>query len=416
MTSESRGELPQRPASVARRVRSNAAWVLRAGLDDYLIAVAAAPGRLPFIGAYLEPVGGIAALGVFGARYLPDFMASARVRLATGNSPMRRRERLLADSLMADGLRDILPADELQEPWPVGEPGAPWRHAGRHRSLVHRASVPYGDAPGQVLDVWRRPDLTEPAPVLVFLPGGAWVIGSRVLQGHALMAHLAERGWVCLSVQYRTSPRHRWPRQIIDVKSAIAWARVHAGSFGGDTSFVAVAGCSAGGHMAALAGLTAGEQQWETTVDTACDTSVDAVVSIYGCYDWEDRSTPARARFMDFLERVVVRRRQSRHPAVFHDASPMARLHASAPPFLVIHGASDAVIPVGEARSFVDRLRRVSTKPVGYVELPGAGHGFDLTDAARTSATVNAVGRFLDHGYRTRADRPVLREAVRCDG
>ncbi len=173
---------------------------------------------------------------------------------------------------------------------------------------MYRTSVPYGDEPGQVLDVWRRADLTGPAPVLVFIPGGAWIFGSRVLQGHELMAHLVELGWVCLSVQYRTSPKHRWPRQIIDVKTAIAWARANVDQYGGDRSFVAVAGCSAGGHMATLVGLSPNDPQWQARLPASADTSVDAVVSVYGLYDWEDRATPERARFMDFLERVVVKR------------------------------------------------------------------------------------------------------------
>jgi acetyl esterase/lipase len=303
---------------------------------------------------------------------------------------------------MAEGLRHIVSPEALCEPWPGAETGAPWRNAQRHRRAVYQTSVRYGEQPGQLLDIWRRKDLTGPAPVLLFVPGGAWVIGSRVLQGHALMAHLAEKGWVCLSMQYRTSPRHRWPRQIMDVKAAVAWARAHAHTYGGDRTFVAVAGSSAGGHMASLVGLTPGEAQWESELGPSADTSVDAVVSIYGRYDWQDRSTPERARFMEFLERVVVKRRQSHRPEIFRDASPVARLHSAAPPFLVIHGDSDVIIPVKEARGFVDRLREVSTQPVGYVELPGAGHGFDLTDNVRTGASVRAIGLFLDHVYRSR--------------
>jgi acetyl esterase/lipase len=159
--------------------------------------------------------------------------------------------------------------------------------------------------------------------------------------------------------------------------------------------------------MASLAGLTPGEQQWQAGLAPSADTSVDAVVSIYGRYDWEDRSTPERARFMDFLERVVVKRRQSRKPAVFRDASPVARVGAGAPPFLVIHGENDMIIPVREARQFVERLREASGNPVGYVELPGAGHGFDLTDGTRTSAAVRAIGLFLNHIHRTRPHAPV---------
>jgi acetyl esterase/lipase len=159
--------------------------------------------------------------------------------------------------------------------------------------------------------------------------------------------------------------------------------------------------------MASLAGLTPGEEQWQSELAPSADTSVNAVVSIYGRYDWEDRSTPERARFMDFLERVVVKRRQSLKPALFRDASPVARVHAEAPPFLVIHGAHDVIIPVGEARQFVERLRDASSNPVGYVELPGAGHGFDLTDGTRTSAAVRAIGLFLNHIHQTGPRAPV---------
>jgi acetyl esterase/lipase len=399
-------DLPRDSRQVSRMMRANANWLVHARLEDYLVAAGAVTSSLPVIGRYLEPVGGMAALSVWGARYLPDFMSSAKHRLGPGASSRRAEAPALA-SLMTAGLCDIVAAEALAEPWSISDAGAPWRNAGRLRRSVFRASVPYGDEPGQLLDVWRREDLAGPAPVLIFVPGGAWVFGSRALQGHALMAHLAELGWVCLSVQYRTSPRYRWPRQIIDVKAAIAWARANADQYGGDRNFVAVAGCSSGGHMASLAGLTPGEQQWQPALAPSADTSVDAVVSIYGRYDWEDRSTPERARFMDFLERVVVKRRQSRKPALFRDASPVARVHAEAPPFLVIHGARDVIIPVGEARLFVERLRDTSSNPVGYVEMPGTGHGFDLTDGVRTSAAVRAIGLFLNHIHRTRPHAPV---------
>lgn len=110
---------------------------------------------------------------------------------------------------------------------------------------------------------------------------------------------------------------------------------------------------------------------------------------------------------MDFLERVVVKRRQAQHPDVYRDASPVARVNASAPPFFVLHGDSDVLIPVREARAFVERLRAISKSPVGYVELPGTGHGFDLTDGTRTSAAVRAIGLFLEHVHRSSPRAPI---------
>ncbi len=239
--------------------------------------------------------------------------------------------------------------------------------------------------------------------MLIYVPGGAWVFGSRVLQGHALMSHLAEQGWTCLAVEYRTSPRHRWPAQIEDVKPAMAWARANAGKYGGNPGFVAVAGCSAGGHLATLAALTPGDPQWRAGLPADADTLVDAVESMYGRYDWEDRSTGERRRFMDFVERVVVKRSQSRHPDIFRTASPLSRVRADAPPVFVVHGTEDGLIPVGEARAFVEKMRSVSYDWVSYVEMPGAGHGFDLTDGARTGAVNNALDLFLGGVARRRS-------------
>lgn len=382
---------------LARSVLSRGRWMARATPTDYVIALSGASGSIPVVGRQLEALGGFAALGVGGRRYVSSIVTGiARSRLTSGSADRRATDRASTSSVLSQGLHGIVADELLAQPWPTHRAPAPALTANGQRRYVHRASVRYGDHPSQLLDVWRgSTPPTGPAPVLIYVPGGAWVFGRRQLQGHALMAHLVRRGWVCLSIQYRTSPRHRWPRQIEDVKAAIAWARANVDRFGGDRDFVVLAGSSAGGHLATLAGLTANEPQWQSGLVAEADTSVDAVVSLYGLYDWHDRSTPERDRFIEFLERVVVKRAQSRHPDVFRDASPTERVHASAPPMLAVHGSEDRLIPVGEARAFVARLRAVSGQAVGYLELPGAGHGFDLIDGARTAAVVTAIGRFL---------------------
>jgi acetyl esterase/lipase len=217
------------------------------------------------------------------------------------------------------------------------------------------------------------------------------------------MSHLAEQGWVCLSIDYRVAPNHAWPQHITDVNTAIAWARANVDKFGGDRNFVAIAGTSAGGHLAALAGLTPNDVEYDAPLPEGSDTSVDAVVGIYGRYDWEDRSTVERERFVDFLERVVVKRKITKRPELFRKASPIARVHADAPPFLVLHGSGDTVIPVQQARDFVEKLKGVSRSAVSYAELPGAGHGFDMTDGARTGSAATAIGLFLNQVRRNQS-------------
>lgn len=369
-----------------------------------MLALSVATASLPVVGRHLKPLGGATAMGVWGYRHLPEFLsASAKSWLTPGVGENRKADRDKTQAVLDAALRGIMSGKDLEVQWPAPERTPPFRKALQHRRYLHRAAVRYGKHPVQLLDVWRRKDLpVRPAPVMIFVPGGAWVHGGRTLQGYALMSQLAELGWVCLSVEYRVAPHHRWPAHITDVKTAIAWARANVDKFGGDRDFIAVAGCSAGGHLSALAGLTGNDADMQTELPPGSDTSVDAVVGIYGRYDWEDRSTVERARFVDFLERVVVKRKIDRHPEVFRDASPIARVHPEAPPFLVIHGSKDSVIPVAQARSFVERLRSVSRSVVSYVELPGAGHGFDLTDGARTGAVAAAVGLFLNHIHRNR--------------
>jgi len=380
-------------------------WLLRASPGDYMLALSAAGASLPVVGKRLEPLGGITAMGVWGARHAPAAIsAMTKDWLTPGINETRRRDRASAQEVSRAALRGVVSSADLDAEWPTAEQAPPIWDAIRQRRHLYRRGVHYGNSPAQVLDVWRRQDLpAQPAPVLIFVPGGAWVHGKCMGQGSALVSRLAEQGWVCLTIDYRVAPHHRWPRHLTDVKTAIAWARANVDKFGGDRNFVAVAGCSAGGHLSALAALTPNDPAHQAELPEGADSSVDAVVGIYGRYDWEDRSTPERVRFVDFLERVVVKRKIARHPEVFRDASPIARVHRNAPPFLVIHGSKDGVIPVEQAHSFVERLRAASHSIVGYLELPGAGHGFDLIDGERASVTAHATALFLNQVYRTKA-------------
>ncbi|KUI05111.1 esterase [Mycolicibacterium acapulense] len=383
---------------------TRARWLLNAGPSDYMLATSVAAASLPVIGKHLEPLGTVTAVGVWGFRHLPDFLGSTvKSWLSPGDAELRQSERDSTNAVTEAALRGVVNAKDLAVDWPAPESAPPLWKLREHRRSVYRTSVQYGPRSSQLLDVWRPKELpAEPAPVLIFVPGGAWVHGNRILQGYALMSHLAEKGWVCLSIDYRVAPHHRWPAHIHDVKTAIAWARANVDKFGGDRDFVAVAGTSAGGHLSALAGLTANDPELQAELPEGSDTSVDAVVGIYGRYDWEDKSTVERVRFVDFLERVVVGHKLAKRPDVYRKASPIAQVHPEAPPFLIVHGTGDSVIPVAQARSFVERLRAVSRSVVSYVELPGAGHAFDMTDGARTGSAAMAIGLFLNQIHRNR--------------
>ena len=221
------------------------------------------------------------------------------------------------------------------------------------------------------------------------------MIGDKRQQALPLMTHLAARGWVCVAANYRLSPKATFPDHLVDLKLALRFIREHIADFGGDPRFVAVTGGSAGGHLAALVALTAGDRSLQPGFEDA-DTRVQACVPFYGVYDLANRFGHRHYdAFERFLGRVVLKRRFAEDPEAFRAASPVSRVHPDAPPFFVIHGTHDSLAPVEEARGFVAALREVSRAPVAYAELPGAQHAFEVFHSLRCRAAVHAVDRFL---------------------
>jgi acetyl esterase/lipase len=290
----------------------------------------------------------------------------------------------------------------------------PRRRGTKQRSYLAERNLAYGTDPAQVLDIWRRADLPldAGAGVLVMVHGGSWVGGDKRMGSPGLLAELAERGWVCASINYRLGPRNRWPSEIVDVKKAIAWTRANIAEHGGDPSFVAIAGGSAGGHLAALAALTGNDPVFQPGF-TEADTSVQAAALLYGVYDLTARNDDGSTRLRDYLRRVLFDTGFIDDTATWRAASPVWRLHADAPPMFVVHGDRDEVVSVGQARQFIEAARPFDGK-VGYAELPYAHHAFDILPSARTRATEYAIGQFLDV-TRDRAKNPVPARSVEQD-
>jgi acetyl esterase/lipase len=250
----------------------------------------------------------------------------------------------------------------------------------------------------------RRNDPPTAGPVLVYIHGGAWIIGDKREQGVPMMHELAERGWVCVAVNYRLSPRATWPDHVIDCKRALAWVRDHIADFGGNPSFLAVSGGSAGGHLSALVALTPGEPEWQPGFEDA-DTSVDACVPFYGVHDVTgdpESSGLHGPGLVDLLQRRVMKRTVLEDLVAFERASPDRRITDSAPPMFVIQGANDTLVPPQVARRFAERLRAASRQPVAYLELPCTQHAFDILASIRSRHTTLGVVRFLE-GIRARS-------------
>lgn len=273
---------------------------------------------------------------------------------------------------------------------------------GRRRGVTRQRNVAFARAGGRTLrlDV-SRPSAPVPGgralrPAIIQIHGGGWVIGDKREQGLPLLTHMAAQGWVGFNVNYRLSPAATFPDHLIDLKAALVWIRAHADDYGIDPTFICVTGGSAGGHLAALMGLTAGNPRFQPGFEAA-DTSVAAVVPFYGIYDF----TPSGAFGSDpaiyrrFLEPVVMKAFVAEEPDRYAEASPIHHVSAQAPPFFVIHGDKDTLAPVHDARTFVEHLKIASKEPVLYAEMQGAQHAFEIFPSARTAKVIEGVERFL---------------------
>jgi acetyl esterase/lipase len=234
------------------------------------------------------------------------------------------------------------------------------------------------------------------APVLLQVHGGGWTIGTKDQQGIPLMQHMASRGWVCVAINYRLAPRDPFPAHIVDVKKAIAWIRENIAGYGGNPDYIAITGGSAGGHLAALAALTANDAAYQPGFEDA-DTTVQAAVPHYGVYDFAGVTGLRSAELLRdaFLAPRIFQKSWPEAREEFEAASPLLRVTPEAPDFFVLHGVHDTLVPVAQARLFVEKLQEISKKTVVYAELPGAQHAFDIFPSIRSAHVVRAIERYL---------------------
>lgn len=275
----------------------------------------------------------------------------------------------------------------------------------RDRHVERITNLRYAPEAGSrhLLDIIRAKqwDGTEPRPVLLQIHGGAWMIGDKRQQGFPLMSEMAKRGWICVAINYRLSPKSQLPAHLIDCKLALAWIREHIGEYGGDPNFVAVTGGSAGGHLAALLALTPNAPAYQPGFE-AVDTRVQAAVPIYGVYDFTlmfEAPKPKLQAVADRMTKIITGTTIGERPEFFTEMSPVSHVSPDAPPMFLVHGANDTLAPVEQAHRLVALLREHSREPVGYVELPGTSHAFEVFHSLRAHNVVQGIAAFLEAQY-----------------
>lgn len=239
------------------------------------------------------------------------------------------------------------------------------------RGTIQR-DVMYGEVAGTELRLdlfFPRTRKAGPWPLIVVVHGGGWSEGDK--QGFDLPQ--ARRKYLVASINYRMFPAFRFPAMIEDVKLAIRHLRAHAAEYNLDPRRIAILGHSAGGHLAALAALAGPQAGWDVGDHPEQSSAVRAAVVLSGPSDlgrtfgdqWAEGN-----RFSVFGKEQ------------WEAASPVQRVRADAPPFLLAHGEADTVVEVDHARALHEALLGAGA-PSGLLVLRGAAHGFEPVGGLR---------------------------------
>ncbi|WP_367042599.1 alpha/beta hydrolase [Streptomyces sp. Je 1-332] len=233
--------------------------------------------------------------------------------------------------------------------------------------------VPYGEVDGGrplELDLWL-PEVagSGPAPLVLFVHGGAWRRGRRDDMGLRTrdwspgpFARIAAAGFAVACADYRLSGEARFPAPLDDLRTALRWLGLRGPELGVDTARTVVWGESAGGHLASLLAL---DPEVSATGAVIWYAPSDLTVP-RGPFDPHSATTP---------EALLLGAAPAAVPELAREASPVTRVHPTAPPFLLIHGERDTMVPATHSETLAARLREAGA-PVELRVVPGADHGW----------------------------------------
>ena len=233
-------------------------------------------------------------------------------------------------------------------------------------------AIPYDDS--NTFDLIRSDGFSTGRPVFVYVHGGGWTGGGPQKQARRMYHSLAQAGWVVVAVRYPFAPEVTICDQVLAIKRALRHLADNADHYGIDPHKAVLSGSSAGGHLAALAALTSAGDLGGDVVD------IDLIgcVPMYGIYDMANRNR-TRPEW-PYVDRDVMRGSYDQKPEEFHAVSPLDHVRSDAPPFLVVHGTHDSLVPIAEAEVFVHAMEGAGAR-VELVRVRGAQHGFDAVSS-----------------------------------
>ncbi|MGY0498296.1 alpha/beta hydrolase fold domain-containing protein [Nocardia sp. FBN12] len=243
-------------------------------------------------------------------------------------------------------------------------------------SPVVRSTTEY--APGLLLDIVRPWHSTRrPLAAIVWLHGGGWRLQDRTACPD-LVRHYASHDFVMVSVDYRLAPTTTHPGQLFDIRRAVRWLRVNGAEYGIDPDRIGVWGSSAGGHLAALTGVHSGVLRLPGEEEVSVSSAVAAVMDGYGAADLPamvDLTGQQAPRDHDSPEAGLLGGaiRDKLDSAV--SASPARQVNGGTPPFLIMHGLADNLVPPSQSVAMYNALAAHGNDATLYL-IEGFGHGF----------------------------------------
>ena len=256
-----------------------------------------------------------------------------------------------------------------------------------HNSCITLAYGPHLSNEANLLDLWL-PENSETIsnkllyPVIVFIHGGAWESGDKSFMPFEVPFN--NNGYAVASINYRLTREASYPAQIEDCKIAISWLRSHAQLFKLDPDRIGVWGVSAGGHLAALLGTTCDTEEHSWQSPTNVSSAVQAVCDWCGPTDLTKIAEQAGTNYvLSHAVRKLLGGTAEEKPEVAREASPVNYVHQGCPPFLIMHGQKDSIVPIEQSKELAAHLKTAKSNCILEV-IPGANHNFvDKNNLAR---------------------------------
>lgn len=215
------------------------------------------------------------------------------------------------------------------------------------------------------LDIYKKNNITNPTPLIVFIHGGSWKYGQK--EDYLIyLLEFAKRGYTTASLSYRLSNIAQFPAAVEDINCGVKWLKQNGTDYGIDTSKVVIVGGSAGGHLAMMIGYT---DKYQSCGNVG---NVQGIVNIYGPCDLTTDFALSKPVLTEFIGQNY-----DENPTPFEDASPINYISSDNPPTLTFHGTIDQIVPVSQADTLNNKLKEYQVYHE-YHRLKGWPHTMDL--------------------------------------